>query len=167
MLATIFTDGSYNHHNTTGGWAVYVDTDKGRLVHYGACPDFVSCSNHAEIFAIYMGVSLAFREWGEEIHAFKIRSDSECALRHVKKGPLKSRVRDREMLKVRSWIHDLFRKCGAQVITEHVKGHQDPSLSYDFAMNNKVDRMASMGRKSVKGAGYLKVSEALEIGQDE
>lgn len=164
MMVTLYTDGSYNHQNDSGGWAVWIESALGRLVHYGSCPrDLVSCSNHAELFAIHMGLSLAVREWGEEIHGFRIRSDSECALRHSRKGPLRSRVRDREMLRIRGWIQDLYQKCGVQVLTEHVKGHQDPSLGYAFAMNNVVDKMATRGRKSMTGSGYLRVREALEI----
>lgn len=164
MMVTLYTDGSYNHQNRSGGWAVWIESALGRLVHYGSCPsDLVSCSNHAELFAIHMGLSLAVREWGEEIHGFRIRSDSECALRHARKGPLRSRVRDREMLRIRGWVQDLYQKCGVQVLTEHVKGHQDPALGYAFAMNNVVDKMATRGRKSMTGSGYLRVREALEI----
>lgn len=163
-MVTLYTDGSHNHQNNAGGWAVSIESVKGRLVHYGSCPaDLVTCSNHAELFAIHMGLQLAFREWGEDIRGFHIRSDSECALRHAKKGSLKSRVRDREMLRIRGWIQDLYQKCGVQVLVEHVKGHQNPSLGYAYAMNNKVDKMATLGRKSMKGSGYMRVREALEI----
>lgn len=164
MLVTVFTDGSFNHNNHTGGWAVYMECSEGRRVHYGSCPhDLISCSNHAELFAIHMALQLAYREWGEKIHAFVIRSDSECALRHARKGPLRSRTRDREMLRIRGWIQDLYRKCGVQVVAEHVKGHQDPSRGYAFAMNNMVDKMATRGRKSMAGSGYMRVREALKV----
>jgi len=166
MLVTIFSDGSYDFHRKAGGWAVWLESEKGCLVHYGSCPEFVSCSNHAELFAIHMGVTLAYREWGDAIHSFLIRADSECALRHVTKGPVQTRVRDREMLKIRSWLLDVFRKCGVQVLTEHVKGHQSPSLGYAFAMNNKVDKMAAKGRKSMTGQGFIRAHEALEISSE-
>lgn len=164
MLVTLYTDGSHNHLTGAGGWAVWLESDKGRLVHYGSCPvDLVTCSNHAELFAIHMALQIAYREWGEEIHAFRIRSDSECALRHARKGALRSKVRDREMLRIRGWIQDLYQKAGVQVLCEHVKGHQDPSLGHAYAMNNNVDKLATRGRKFVKGLGYMRVREALGI----
>lgn len=167
MLVTLFTDGSHNHHNGAGGWAVWVESSKGRLVHYGTCPsDLVECSNHAELFAIHMGLQLALREWGSEIHAFRICADSESALRHARKGPLRSRVRDRSMMKIRGWIQDLYKRARVQVLVEHVKGHQDPSLGHEFAMNNNVDRLATKGRKSMSGSGYIKVREAMKISEE-
>lgn len=165
MLVVLYSDASFNHHNGAGGWAVWLESEgHKRVVHYGSCPsDIVSCANHAELFAIHMGLQLAYREWGDAIHAICIRSDSECALRHARKGPLRSRARDREMLRIRTWIHDFYQKCGVQVIVSHVKGHQDPALGHAYAVNNNVDRLATRGRKAMAGAGYLRVREALGL----
>lgn len=163
MLVTLFSDGSYNFNRKSGGWAVLLECEKGKLEYYGSCPSFVRCSNHAELFAAYMGVAIAFQTWGTTIHAFLIQSDSQCALKHVNKGPLRSTVRNRGMMRIRTRLQGLFKRCGVQVITEHVKGHQDPTLSAKFASNNKVDYLATLGRKTMEGPGFLSMPEIMEL----
>lgn len=156
VKVTLFTDGSYNHLNNSGGWAAFVECKEGNFLRYGPTLKSCSAANHAELFAIWIAVKLAYQEWGDKIHLFNIISDSETALRHVQRGPLGSKNRDREMLRLRGKIHDIFKECGVQVIPEHVKAHRDPSLGYRFAKNNQVDYYATLGRKSVKGAGFLR-----------
>jgi len=160
MRVTIFTDGSFDHVHHKGGWAAWVLSDEGTVVRYGSCPKrLVTQANHAELYAIYMGVTLAIREWGDNIHAFVLRSDSHCALIHAEKGALRSRIRDRRMLRLRSWLREAVRPIQAQVVTDHVKGHQDPSQGLAFLLNNKVDTLACKGRKRITGKGYVHAGE--------
>lgn len=162
MKVHLYTDGSMDVAAGRGGWAAWIQTpDHRRIVQYGACPDYVKQSNHAELFAIYAGVKIANAEFGEDIHAFRICSDSESALRHVRRGPLGTPTRDRVMLRLRGKLHDLLRGCG--LVAEHVKGHQDPNLGYDFYVNNKVDKFAGRGRKRITGPGHIKLQEVLSL----
>ena len=163
MLVTIFSDGSFNFLRKSGGWAVFVESERGKIERYGATPSFVHCSNHAELFAVYMGLALAYQEWGSDIHAFRVQSDSQCALKHVAKGPLRSTVRNRGMLRIRAKILNTYKRCGVQVLTEHVKGHQDPTLGLKFALNNKVDHMATRGRKTQDGPGFMDMEEVQRL----
>lgn len=161
MRLNLYTDGSMDVASGRGGWAAWIQlTDSQRIVQYGACPDYVKQSNHAELFAIYAGVKLALAEWGDKITAFRICSDSETALRHVRRGPLGTPSRNRVMLRLRGKIHELLK--GKQIIAEHVKGHQDPDLGYDFYVNNKVDRFAGRGRKRITGPHHISLDEVLE-----
>lgn len=161
MRVKLYTDGSMDVESGKAGWAAWVQlNDHKRIVQYGACPDYVCQSNHAELFAIYAGIKMALAEWGEKITSFRICSDSECALRHVRRGPLGTPTRDRIMLRMRAKIYDLLK--GKQVITDHVKGHRDPSLGYDFFVNNKVDKFAGRGRKRIKGPFHVPLDEVLD-----
>ena len=164
MKVHLYTDGSMDVEAGRGGWAAWIQTaDHRRIVQYGACPDYVKQSNHAELFAIYAGLKIACAEWGEQIHAFRICSDSESALRHVRRGPLGTPNRDRVMLRLRGKIHELLK--GKQVIAEWVKGHQNPDLGFDYFVNNKVDKFAGRGRKRIKGPGHMQLQEVLELGE--
>lgn len=161
MKVHLYTDGSMDVAAGKGGWAAWAQlNDTKRVVQYGACPDYVKQSNHAELFAIYCGIKLALAEWDDLITAFRICSDSESALRHVRRGPLGTPTRDRVMLRLRAKIHELLR--GKQIIDEHVKGHQDPDLGYDFFVNNKVDKFAGKGRKRITGPYHIPLEEVLE-----
>lgn len=166
MKVHLYTDGSMDVVAGKGGWAAWIQlSEHRRIVQYGACPDYVKQANHAELFAIYAGVKRAIAEWGEEIRSFRICSDSEAALRHVRRGPLGTPTRDRVMLRLRGKIHELLR--GKQIIAEHVKGHQDPDRGYDFFVNNKVDRFAGKGRKRIKGPHHMKLDEVEQLGTGE
>jgi ribonuclease HI len=162
MKVHLYTDGSMDVAAGKGGWAAWIQlSEHRRVVQYGACPDYVKQANHAEMFAIFAGIKLALAEWGAEIRAFRICSDSESALRHVRRGPLGTPTRDRVMLRLRAKIHELLK--GKQIIAEHVKGHQNPELGYDFFVNNKVDRFAGRGRKRIKGPFHMRLDEVLEL----
>lgn len=162
MRVHLYTDGSMDVAAGKGGWAAWIQlTDSKRIVQYGACPKYVKQSNHAELFAIYSGVKLALAEWKDEITAFRICSDSESALRHVRRGPLRCPTRDRVMLRLRGKIHELL--TGYQIIPEHVKGHQDPDLSYDHFVNNQVDKFAGRGRKRIAGPRHIPLDEILQL----
>lgn len=164
MRLDLYTDGSMDVAAGKGGWAAWIQlTGTQRIVQYGACPEYVKQSNHAELFAVFAGIKLAIAEWGDDITAFRICSDSESALRHVRRGPLGTPTRDRVMLRLRGKIHELLR--GKQIIAEHVKGHQDPDLGYDFYVNNKVDSFAGRGRKRITGPHHIKLQEVLELGE--
>jgi len=146
-----------------GGWAAWVQlSEYRRIVQYGACPDYVCQSNHAELFAVYAGIKLALAEWGDDIDSVRVCSDSETALRHVRRGPLGTPARDRVMLRLRGKIHDLLK--GRHLIADHVKAHQDPERGYDFFVNNKVDKFAGKGRKRIKGPHHMHLDDVLDLG---
>jgi len=147
MWVTLYADASFSPSDG-GGWGVWLRCERGRIVRRGKCPAFVKNSSEAELAAIYAGMSLALREWGNDVRGFQVRSDSQEALLqlHVVTGARLSRLP-----RVRRLQMQLKALLGPDIgiETKWVKGHRDPSSGSAAYLNDACDRLAKRGRKQV------------------
>lgn len=125
-----------------GGWAVWARSDLGRVIRSGACPDYCTDSNDAELAAIYAGLYLVTRNW-PQVTAVLVRSDSQVALAYLEmsKPPRNAGAR-------RLWrrIKDLLAQHPLRLRTRWVKGHADPNAGTMAYLNNQCDKLAKQAR---------------------
>lgn len=139
MWVTCYTDASFTKR-TGGSWAVWLRSERGRVVRSGKCPSYVRCSSAAELAAIYAGVFLAVREWGPSVRGLWLRSDSQDALRLADAAARPPRNPGLRILqqKLRTLVadHDLSLEC------RWVKGHQPRTASTAAWLNVQCDKLA-------------------------
>jgi len=63
MWVTAYTDASFQPDVNRGGWAVWLRSERGRVIRSGQCPSTISDSMCAELYAIIMAIELTLAEW--------------------------------------------------------------------------------------------------------
>ncbi len=143
MWVTCYTDASYSPRKG-GGWAVWLRSDLGRVVREGHCPRYVKNSTHAELAAMFAGVLLSLRTWGDSVEGITIFSDSQGALEALAaeapsdKDPAVRRLQDK--------IREVCRTEKVVVEGRWVKAHRDSSSSTAAYLNHRCDRAARRAR---------------------
>ena len=145
MWVTCYADASWSKR-TGGAWAVWLRSDLGRVVRRGRCPDYVHGSAQAEIAAIYAGVFLAVKAWGEAVGHILVCSDCMSALDAIAKDAKPSRDKGTRRLQQRLW--DLVESVGVELKTRWVKAHQAASVSTSAYLNVQCDKLANDERRT-------------------
>jgi ribonuclease HI len=137
MLTTLYCDASWCPHLLVGGWAIWLRSERGRIVEDGVVPEYCSQSYEAELAAIYAGIYRTLSRWPNTT-AILVRSDCETAL-HLMSNLYQGRHQGARRLATK--IHGLQREVGVRLIPRWVKGHQR-GTNTDAYLNNRVDEMA-------------------------
>lgn len=137
MLVTLYCDASFCSRTKTGGWAVWLRSDAGRIVRGGACPEYVAHAYEAELAAIFAGVHLALTQWPQTT-AVLVRSDCRAALDIMRQ---QQRVKHPGARTLAGKIQALRTKKRTRLIPRWVKGHQHGE-AVDAWLNRKVDALA-------------------------
>lgn len=135
MLTTLYCDASWYHEEKVGGWAIWLRSEKGRIVRAGAVPDYCLHAYEAEFAAVFAGIHLALVSW-PETKAILVRSDCDSALklmtgRHQPRHEGARRLAEK-VAEFRSSV---------RLLPRWVKGHQSGD-STEAWINRRVDRMA-------------------------
>lgn len=142
MLTTLYTDASYSSHTEEGGWGVWARSDHGRLIKSGACPDYVSDSNDAELAAMFAGIHLIGQNW-PGTKRILICSDSQVALGWVMDE--KRIVRRPGTARLQKKIRKVCIEHGFAITPRWVKGHTGASTTQAY-LNAKCDEFAGQAR---------------------
>jgi ribonuclease HI len=137
MLTTLYCDASFCPHNLVGGWAIWLRSERGRIIEDGPVPDYCKESYEAELAAIYAGIYRTLNRWSNTT-AILVRSDCETALNLMSN---RYQGRHRGARRLATKIHGLQREAGVRLIPRWVKGHQRGTKT-DAYLNNRVDEMA-------------------------
>jgi ribonuclease HI len=145
MWVTCYADASF-HPGQGGAWGVWLRSDAGRLVRHGACPAYVHDATVAELSAIFAGVYLALRTWGERVRGVSVRSDSQNALALADaNSPLARREHVRRLqLKLRL----LLEEARVELDCKWVRGHQPAGAGTSAYLNRRCDKLARRARKA-------------------
>ncbi len=143
MHVTCYTDASFSTRQG-GAWAVWVRSDRGRIVRRGRCPAWVRDPNLAELAAIYAGVYLALTRWRGSVRHVLVRSDSQWAVAvaagEATKPPRKPARRLQRKLRA------LVEEHGASLECRWVPGHRPRQESTAAYLNDACDRLAKEAR---------------------
>jgi ribonuclease HI len=142
MWVTCYTDASYSDRDG-GAWAVWLRSDRGRIVRSGTCPQYVTDSTCAELSAIFAGVFLAVRTW-PDTHALLVCSDSQSALALA--HPEAKRARKAANRKLQDKLQELLRQRKIELCFRWVKGHQPARAGTAAWLNRSCDKRARRAR---------------------
>jgi len=139
MLTTLYCDASWYGRLQVGGWAVWLRSERGRIVEKGAAPDYCAYSYEAELSAIFAGIHLTTDSW-PETEAILVRSDCEQALGLLtgKQQPNPDHAGACRLVERLRHYQDEHK---FRLIPRWVKGHQNGNKT-DAWLNRRVDRMA-------------------------
>ncbi|MEI7891749.1 MAG: ribonuclease H family protein [Myxococcales bacterium] len=144
MLVTLYTDASYSQSRGSG-WAVWLRSNRGRIVRYGECPPYVSSSHDAELSAIFAGVYLARSSWPDATRIL-VCSDCKGALDQI--AAHLTRARHSSTARLLTKIDKLVAGSGVTLDCRWVKGHQNPSNGVGAWLNVRCDALSRLGREA-------------------
>jgi ribonuclease HI len=131
MKVTVYTDASLRGKKAT--WAVWLRSNKGRIVKSGKCPSWIKDINAAEIFAIYKGAQIAIKKWDATF--LWVRTDSKTAITMlIKKGTIRTREDIQQ-------ARGLFQQLDIDAHFKHIKAHGNGETIQSY-INNECDRRA-------------------------
>jgi ribonuclease HI len=145
MWVTCYADASYSER-AGGAWAVWLRSERGRIVRSGACPRYVCDSTLAEFAAIYAGVYLALAEWAPSVRGIFVRSDCQGAL--LLASPTGATARTRRGRKLQRRLFRLIEEHAVELSCRWVRGHQPRTAGTAAWLNDQCDRMANRRRKA-------------------
>lgn len=140
MWVTCYTDASFRRGS--GRWAVWIRSDRGRIVKAGACPDYVNEPGSAELAAIYAAIYLAIAAWGDDVSVVLIRSDCLNAQDWLEG---RARARRKDARRLIALTKALLRKHDVELRCRWVRGHQPRERSTEAYLNDACDRLAAEG----------------------
>jgi ribonuclease HI len=120
---------------------------EGRVVRSGACPPYVKSSLEAEVAAIFAGIFLSRRTWGDAVRGVVVRTDCQAAIDHLSAESLRPRLQRRQpgLVRLREKIHALIEQHGIELELRWVKGHQVTNTAQAF-LNRACDQLAGKAR---------------------
>lgn len=172
MWVTLYTDASLKEG--VASWAIWARSSEGRLVQSGEYPGYCAKSDHAEAYAILMGIKAILAKW-KGVHGIQVNSDSRNALDIVRyMAPTAS---DPVMCGIQVSIEaELGRDYnidseGVKLRAKWVKGHQWGGGVRAW-LNNACDRIAKKARLGERtnlalDADELLPADAVTDGMDE
>ncbi len=149
MWVTLYTDASWHPGRREGGWAVWARSELGRIVRSGACPSYTQSAAHAELAAVYAGIFLVVKKWGEQVEGIQVRSDNQQALEAVQRGA--APAKDPVMRHLQQMIEELVRGR-VYLRPRWVKGHRNPNGDVTAWLNAHCDREAKRARQRAESA---------------
>ncbi|WP_437991014.1 ribonuclease H family protein [Sorangium sp. So ce145] len=155
---TCYTDASFSP--IVAGWGVWLRSTRGRIVRHGACPPYVSSANEAELAAIFAGVYLARKAWGEAVRGLVVYTDSQAAVRFLSDGALKPRIQRNApaVARLRERIRTFSNEHGIEMDLRWVKGHQRTNTVRAY-LNARCDQLARAARGVAQGSEKRTVAE--------
>jgi hypothetical protein len=149
---TCYTDASFSR--TAAGWGVWLRSARGRIVRHGACPPYVSSANEAEMAAIFAGVFLARRAWGEAVRGLVVYTDSQAAIGFLRDEALSARIQRSApgIVRLREKIRSLAGEHGIELDLRWVKGHQRTNTVRAY-LNARCDQLAGAARALAERSG--------------
>ena len=137
MWVTLYTDASYHPEKKLGGWAIWLKSAQGRIVRYGRCPKEINGAMSAEIYAAYVGIHMALRDW-TDVEGILVNSDNQAVCRGLWEWskPTADPIFNRIQLKIQQRTKDI------KIRTKHVKGHQYFQKDVRAYLNNRCDRLS-------------------------
>jgi ribonuclease HI len=135
MWVTAYTDASFNGH---GGWAVWLRSERGRVVRSGKCPDTIKDSMCAEMYAIIMAIELALAEW-KDTKGIQLNTDCKSLVDRLYPWSKPFLRDDLECLRLHA--REITDAAGIRLRVKHVKGHShgDGTRTY---LNHQVDKIS-------------------------
>lgn len=142
MLVTAYTDASFS---ARGGWAIWLRSGLGRIVRHGECPDTVTDSFMAELFAIKKALQVIVEEWpGEEM--VLVNTDCLAAINGLAHGA--ASFRNAGLLALQEEIEAFAFSHYLTLRFKHVKGHTGADDIRSW-LNRKVDQLSREARKQI------------------
>ena len=148
MKTTLYTDASVDTHTRTGGWGMWAKSDIGRIVRGGVIhPKFCGDSTHAEMAAVFAGLHVVLRAWGDDLTEVLVRSDNNTVTRLLSSEGTRMRCYRRHP-ELKDLVDRITEKLGDKVrlIPAWVKGHQT-GWSTPAYVNDECDRQARRYRQ--------------------
>ena len=149
LFVTCYTDASWYHHDKVGGWAVWIRSERGRIVKHGPCPGYIKNSMQAELAAIYAGIRLTMNYW-PDTGRILVRSDCKAALQKLKEAKLGKTPR-RDTNKALNPVTRLCWKIedvDVEVVPKWVRGHATDG-SVQTWLNNHCDAEAKKAARKL------------------
>jgi ribonuclease HI len=143
MWVTCYADASYTR-KTGAAWAVWLRSDRGRIVKSGPCPSYVTDSTCAELAAIFAGVFLALRAW-PGTRGVLVRSDCQSALALA--DPAAKLARKHANRTLQQKLRELVAESSIELSFRWVKGHQPATAGTAAWLNRSCDKRANVTRK--------------------
>ena len=121
---------------------------KGRVVRQGPCPPYVKRSVEAELAAIFAGLTIARRTWGDAVRGVVIRTDCQEAINLLSTSEMNAKARRRwpGTLVLCTKIRELAAAHGIELELRWVKGHQSTNTIQAY-LNNACDKRAGEAAK--------------------
>lgn len=135
MWVTVYTDASFRD---IGGWAVWIRSEKGRIVRSGQCPRTVRDSADAEMYAAMKAVEICLENWGG-VSGIQINSDCMMVVNAL--YPWSKPIRRDSILKIQDQIRQTLKAKGIRIRCKHVKGHSGKGNTRSW-LNTQVDSLA-------------------------
>jgi ribonuclease HI len=136
MWVTLYSDASFNGRE--GSWAIWLRSEKGRIVKSGKCPVAVDDNNAAEMYAALVGITVALRDWGP-LTGIQVNSDNQVVCTSLYSWSKENR--HPTILRIQTKIRQIVAESGVRIRTKHVRGHQRSDHTRAW-LNNRCDRMA-------------------------
>lgn len=162
MFITAYTDASFHKQ---GGWAVWLRSERGRVIRQGVCPAQVRDSFAAELWAIKQALEFAVAEWPDS-DVVLVNTDSLAAVDALENDGAWSQREEVAQIQEAIWSF-VFRKY-LTLRFKHVKAHTGQSDVRSY-INRAVDQKAKAARKVeeskvdfIYGFGTVKVPFDLE-----
>ncbi|WP_080682449.1 ribonuclease H family protein [Sorangium cellulosum] len=155
---TCYTDASFTP--IAAGWGVWLRSTRGRIVRHGACPPYVSSANEAELAAIFAGVYLARKVWGDAVRGLVVYTDSQAAVRFLSDEALKPRIQRNApaVARLRERIRTFSNEHGIELDLRWVKGHQRTNTVRAY-LNARCDQLAGAARAVAQRSEKRTVAE--------
>lgn len=141
MWVTLYTDASVSPKLST--WAIWARSEKGRIVEGGACPEHVTDSNVAELYAVQIGIETIVQQWSP-VTGIQINSDSLTVCNAL--YPWSTTHNNLHIRAVQDKIREFLASKTIRVRLKHVKGHQRPDGVREY-LNVRCDQIANQVRK--------------------
>lgn len=155
MLTTLYCDASFCPTTRVGGWAVWLRSDKGRLIESGTLPGYIEESFEAELAAIYAGVYRAVTRWPETEAVF-VRSDCETAFIKLDRPDTTWRPGAVRLVEKVLGLRDEHK---IRLVKGWVKGHQR-GHSTEAYLNRRVDHLARHEMEKARAEARAKAEMA-------
>lgn len=141
MFVTAYTDASFHQR---GGWAVWLRSERGRIVRQGKCPDTITDSFAAELWAIKQALEISVAEWPEG-EVVLINTDCLAAIDGLQPGA--PNFGREELVDIQEAIESFVFANYLTLRFKHVKAHTGQSDVRSY-INRAVDQKSRRARKS-------------------
>ena len=157
---TGYTDASYKIEppGQGGGYGLWVRDSHTRILRSGPCPDWVACSNDAELCGVFAAIHTAMtRLHSEWANIMVIKTDSQAVARWFGwRSPRTSIPRTPERLDLVVRGLEAATSRGIRLVVTWVKGHRGKRDTSAY-LNTMVDKLAGEARISREHNAFEKL----------
>lgn len=144
MFVTAYTDASFNQH---GGWAVWLRSERGRVIRQGVCPSQVTDSFLAELWAIKQALEIAITEWPDTERVL-INTDCLALVDALQPGAAYISREEAATIQEEIWAFAFAKYLTLHL--KHVKAHTNGSDVRSY-INRAVDQKSRKARRIYEG----------------